>query len=344
MFQLSSTIPTQSIPRTIFVKKGWTIDSTNNETKLFCQVNHPNLIKDVCSLAKDVVCSQEALSDVLASVDLDLYINRANDNFPAQKQVGKTCYAVASAIVLHLAMHRIVGRDDGYPDFMTLRDDMIHQYGTHSADTMEVLQDMCPRYRLHCRPVDVWGAQEAITKKRPVLARFGCTEAQWNIFRRFFRCNEGKILTEKDLDINMRTPGEGRTGHAVVLTSFNSHSLCLMNSWGTGWGDNGFFRVQNADVLNMKFVDVFWDESDLTPSEKGEFRRRGPKIADDLMNRLKGLQTAIFQCPLCHERSKVTEFTGRLVQARCPRCHQDFDSNDSDSHDIVLNMYLTSLC
>lgn len=52
MFRMSSTIETQLVPRTIFLKRGWTIDITNNETRLFVQVNHPDIIEDVCDLAR----------------------------------------------------------------------------------------------------------------------------------------------------------------------------------------------------------------------------------------------------------------------------------------------------
>ncbi len=129
MFNLSSTITTQRIPRTLFIKRGWTVDTTDNQTRLFCQVNHPDVIDDVCGLARDVVCNQDALADVLSAVDLDIYFNKANDGFKAMEQVGETCYANAAAAVMHLAMKRIVGREGGYPDFFELRETLIRQYG-----------------------------------------------------------------------------------------------------------------------------------------------------------------------------------------------------------------------
>ena len=45
LFSLSSEVPTQHLPRAILVKRGWTIDITNNETKLFIQVNHPDNLR-----------------------------------------------------------------------------------------------------------------------------------------------------------------------------------------------------------------------------------------------------------------------------------------------------------
>ncbi len=45
LFSLSSEVPTQHLPQAILVKRGWTIDIANNETKLFIQVNHPDNLR-----------------------------------------------------------------------------------------------------------------------------------------------------------------------------------------------------------------------------------------------------------------------------------------------------------
>ena len=61
MFNMSSIVTTQNLPHTVFVKKGWKIDIENNETRLFFQVNHPNVIKEVCDMARKCVLTQDAL-------------------------------------------------------------------------------------------------------------------------------------------------------------------------------------------------------------------------------------------------------------------------------------------
>ena len=64
-------------------------------------------------MAHDVVYSSDTLSDLVVTVDLDIYINQTAGN--------------ASATVLHLAMRRILGREGGYPDFGVLKDEMHDQ-------------------------------------------------------------------------------------------------------------------------------------------------------------------------------------------------------------------------
>ncbi|XP_044182297.1 uncharacterized protein LOC114973372 [Acropora millepora] len=341
MFKMSSTITTQKIPRTLFLKKGWKIDIENNETRLFFHVNHPDVVKDVCDMAKKGVLSQDVLSDLLSSVDLDVYINQANDSFEAKRQHGGTCYANASAAVMHLAMQRIIGRDGGYPDFFELRKKLIAKYGEDGASTKRVLEEICPEYRLQYQTVNAIGAMEAISAKRPVVATFHLTGAQWDQFGKFYDENPRGILTRSYLDSkHVSTSDAG--GHAVVLTSYDADSLRLMNSWGDDWADQGFFRVQNSDVLGLKFVDVFWTLDNLSKKEKKAYEEHGTEVARKLIKSLKGIRVVKYKCPLCAVESKVVDFTGRLLKAKCPACGGTFNAN-KEGGDLALNLYLMSL-
>ena len=296
-------------------------------------------------MAQDVVCCPDALSELLVSIDLDIYISQSTNRFEAKEQHGGTCYANASAAVLHLAMQRILGREGGYPDFDVLKDDMIEAYGIHGADTTKVLQKICPKYRLQSREVCIKGAKEAIVKKRPVVARFRLTDDEWKAFSNFYKNNPRGILTQNELDIRKRptSPPPPTSGHAVVLTSFNSKCLTFMNSWGQKWGDTGFFRVQNAEVLQLKFFDVYWTLNDLTEREKECYHKHGSEVAAKLMKSLKGLQNAEYTCPECEQSSLVTEFEGTLSKVRCPKCSHEFSTNDNAGNILALNVYLTSL-
>ena len=344
MFDMSSTIPTQKIPRTLFVKKGWKIDIDRNETRLFFQINHPDIIDEVCKLGRDCVCCQDSLADVLSTVSLDIYINKANEGLSPdqQKDKEKTCYAIASATVIHMALMRIVGREGGYPDFYKIRDELITTHGVNGAVVGKVLREVCPKYRLQCKKTDERGALNAVVEKRPVVAIFQLSDAEWRLFHKFYQDNPRGMLTKCDVNIEHRPLGVKLRGHAVVLTSFNSEGLRLMNSRGTEFANNGFFRVRNAAVLGMEFFDVFWTEEDLLPAEKEAYRRDGPIIAAKLMKSLTSLQTATYTCPLCFLESNLSEFRGHLLAAVCPRCRGTFNANE-DHSDLALNIYLTSL-
>ena len=297
MFSLSSKLSTQSLPRTVFVDRGWTIDITNNVTHLFLQVNHPDHLREACEVARKVVCSQDALSDFIVSVDLDLYINREVKGYKAKKGQEEdegTCYAHASATVLHLSMRRTLGREGSYPDFEELKDEFINRFGKDGASTFSVLQEMCPKYRLRCKQVDLEGAMKAITSSRPVVATFRLTEHEWANFDKFYERNPKGILTKKEIDITARPSDTSTTGHAVVLTSFDSECLRLLNSYGEDWADSGFFRVQKAgDVLGFQFIDVYWKEKDLKEEEKTYFKKQGSIVAEKLMKWLPSLKVSV---------------------------------------------------
>lgn len=141
----------------------------------------------------------------------------------------------------------------------------------------------------------------------------------------------------------MRPSSSATSGHAVVLTSYNSECLRLMNSWGENWADRGFFKVEKAEVLGLEFIDVYWKEYDLTREERSSYQAHGSEVAKRLMSLLKGLQVATFTCPSCRESSLVTEFRGTLSHAICPRCSHVFSSNDGNGNILALNMHLTSL-
>ena len=280
MFNISSGIKTQEIPPTLFIKKNWNVEETDNITKLFVQINHPDLLREVTDLVRTVITSKDALADVLASVHLDCYINRTIKQMEPKLQNGSTCYAYAVATVLHLAMRRIEGRDGGYPEFEDLKNKIIDIYGKEGAETKFVLKQMCPEYRLHAVEIDLKGALSAVAAKRLVVTTFSLDGKQWDAFSTFFKDNPRGVLSEKDLQkiCKVDQPSESG-GHAVVLTSYSIESLVFMNSWGREWADHGFFSIANSKVLNCKFYDVCWTENDLTGAEKIRFKLHGLELA-----------------------------------------------------------------
>ena len=349
LFSLSSKVSTQSLPRTMFVKRDWTIDITNNETRLFLQVNHPDHLREGCEVARNVVCCQDALSDMLASVNMDFYINQKVRDYKAKrKQEGETCYAEAAATVLHLSMTRIRGREGGCPDFYTLREEIVKEFDPENypdgVPTIRALQKMCPKYRLRCKQVNHKEAMQAVASSRPVVATFRLTEKEWDSFEDFYESYPKDILTKKEIDRTARRPKTPDFGHAVVLTSFDSECLRLLNSYGEDWGDMGFFRVQEADVLGLQFIDVYWKEDDLKEEEIIYFKKHGSTLARQLMEKLPSLNRAEYTCPKCGKRSPVMDFTGTLSRAKCPKCEKEISTENAQEGNILaLNIYLTSL-
>ena len=130
-------------------------------------------------------------------------------------------------------------------------------------------------------------------------------------------------------------------GHAVVLIRCDPDCLTFMNSWGTDWADGGFFRVKDQSVLNeMEFYDVYWTEDDLTDSEKQAYKIEGTRKAKQILEEFPSLKDVYVQCPKCKRDSKVDEFSGNLLEAECPKCHQKFKPT---ARDILQSLYFRNM-
>ncbi|CAI6059520.1 unnamed protein product [Clonostachys chloroleuca] len=118
-------------------------------------------------------------------------------------------------------------------------------------------------------------------------------------------------------------PADG--GHAVVLTNCEPKSLTLLNLWGTSWGNEGSFRIEDHTVLEldvetarMSFYDVFWVEDDL------RMLRRRLSISREEVNNHPGLRELEVHCPNCRHNSLLVDFRGSIRGSVCPRCGEAF--------------------
>ena len=55
-------------------------------------------------------------------------------------------------------------------------------------------------------------------------------------------------------------------GHAVCLVGYNdtTQRFIARNSWGTGWGDNGYFYMPYQVIQNTSMSSDFWTMSSVT--------------------------------------------------------------------------------
>ena len=153
-------------PITYLIDYGWRLPSSG-ESHLFVRANSLDVVEEFCKVViSQLTHGTDALVHMLGRISLATYINPQNDDFEAQEQVGGTCYVYAIAAVFHLAMHRIVGREGGIPEFEPLKDRIIQEYGKNGSNTEKVIKKLCPEYRLRYRKVDEEGARQAINGRR----------------------------------------------------------------------------------------------------------------------------------------------------------------------------------
>lgn len=190
LFEMSSTMKNTHTPISYLTDANWELPPSG-ESRLFVQANSVDVVNEFCKIVvSQMTKSCDAIVHLLEKVPLATYINQRNDEFEPKEQEGGTCYANAIAAVFHLAMHRIIGREGGIPDFYKIRKSIIDEYGVKGANTESVLKKVCPKYRLHSRQVDEKGARQAINKRRPVVAKFQLYREQWTKFSKFYRLRE----------------------------------------------------------------------------------------------------------------------------------------------------------
>ena len=123
--------------------------------------------------------------------------------------------------------------------------------------------------------------------------------------------------------------------HAVVLVGCGPNYLKFMNSWGQNWGDGGFFRIKDAKVLPcMEFYDVCCNILD---SEIETFKMRNACEVTEYLKDIESISQQIYRCPKCHRTSKIKDYTGHLLKACCPLCHQSFEPAGEG---IMKSLYL----
>lgn len=318
------------------------------------------------------------IENIVARVNYEKYINASNHKLSPQLQIGGTCYANATATVIHLSLSQIYSRK--VDDFSKIRDDIILIYGSHGGNCERVLTEFCSKekYDLKFKKVSEKEAIIAVEAKRPQIFVFALYDDEWDTFTQFFKDNPCGILkkehfkknekkSESNFWIKLLDVFEDNNGvlqykdlfeedqkrrlggHAVVLMKSEKDHLYLMNSWGDKWGDKGYFRIENADVLNLSyptfFYDVYWTKSMLSQDEISNFDNETLRRFRDLEERLPNGLTVDYKCPLCKRMCKANEIFGDLKNAQCPNCGdfftpklQDVDSKWLDFVFKVLNI------
>ena len=127
----------------------------------------------------------------------------------------------------------------------------------------------------------------------------------------------------------------------MVLTRCDPDCLTFMNSYGMDWADGGFFRIKDQSVLNgLEFYDVYWTEDDLTDSEKEAFKIKGTRRAKRVMEEFPSLKDLVYKCPKCDFGSRVEQFSGNLLEAKCPICCQVFKPTNES---ILKSLYTQNM-
>ena len=278
LFLMSSTLDYQHPIIKFFIQKGWDIPRSGG-CKLFVEINNSKNLNEFIDLFNEAISmfnlkynynskeNPNSLMNLLSLTSINDYVNsNVINKFNAKEQIGGTCYANAISAGICLSSAKVIGRPK--LDFFDIRQKIIDKYDKgEGGDTFGILNEYLVNYRLHHKIVKEDEARKAIMETRPCVAKFRLTERQWENFENFYEQNPKGILTKEIINKPNNYSDEDGGGHAVVLTHISKDYLKFLNSWGCNWGDNGYFKIKDAEVLGVEFADIYWETSDLTSDE-----------------------------------------------------------------------------
>jgi hypothetical protein len=339
LHSMAARVACATHPIPVLASMGWEVPSSG-ECALYATACSVAALDEFCSVLLTArFGSADALLDIIGRVRLDAYIDDKHVRTckkPSNQGDSATCYAHATAAVLHIALRRIVGREEGYPKIKNIRKRILKNFppGSSGQAIKKVLSEAITWYPpLRFREVDDEGARKAVLYRRPVLTTFRLSHSGWDKFSQHFNTTDTRslVLTRAHMAPHRSLPDDG--GHAVVLIRCDPRSLTFLNSWGRKWGNNGSFSIEDHTVLELndisrlehvRFYDVYWLESDLTDVERQAYAVKVDKALRARATQYPSIFELETRCPRCHANAPIADFSGSIRQAVCPHCHKSF--------------------
>ena len=105
--------------------------------------------------------------------------------------------------------------------------------------------DAKPGWEGQAHKIDGWGmVSPSLSKIKAALAHYGPLPTSMQVYSDLLDYKSG---------IYTRVGGKRLGGHAVLLVGYNDEEeyFIVKNSWGTDWGENGFFRIDYSQMHSL---------------------------------------------------------------------------------------------
>ena len=369
LFNISSKLNYHNNIIKFFIKKNWDIP-LNGICKLFIEINNSEDLNQFINLINESIDKNESVENVNKIIGDSLLESIIDKNyigqFKSEEQEDGRCWAYSLSAVIYLASCRVFGRKIEKFDNILKKIKEKEKVNNNSErkkgrNTFKIAKKYLEDFKLRGEEINATEARKAVMKGRPCLCRFYLDGNQWHNFFKFFEKNPKGILTEDIINEKSKEKiDETGGGHAVVLIEIEENCLKFLNSWGKDWADKGYFRIKNEKVLKkLKFMDIFWDETDLTNEEKNSYNNNYLRFIKQASNYLSNSYIDIaeelkkdVECPICKEKMSLTNFELileqnhinndekdlRKLKIQCLKCKNLFESDS-----ITTLLYLNNI-
>ena len=375
LFSISSKVNYNNIILKYFIKKKWKIP-LNGIANLFYEINNSDDLNEFIQTINEALDHndvKEQINQVIGDLLLDKIINTNYINQFKPEDQGQMgwCWAYSISSVIYLSSSRIFGRK--LEKFENILSYILKLENAKKTDkdkdqgrpTFEVAMKHLSKFKLRGKEINSKEARIAVMEGRPCLARFELNKYQWYNFGNFFEKNPKGILNRKILETDNEFKNISNiSGHAVVLISIEENSLLFLNSWGNKFGDNGYFRIAEESVLNnLKFMDIFWEENDLTNEEKDYYNsyflnyiRNTSEFLTKSNLSIKDLENRKEKCSQCkhdsyfkdyklihtHQHHENDDIDYRKLKIKCPICQKNLEQSKI-SPELNIYLYINSI-
>ena len=102
--------------------------------------------------------------------------------------------------------------------------------------------DAAPGWEDSAYKIENWGfVWDSVSKIKAALVQYGPLPTSMRVYEDLMHYKSG---------VYSYTSGKGLGGHAVLLVGYDDAEQCFIvkNSWGTDWGEGGFFRIDYSEL------------------------------------------------------------------------------------------------
>ena len=363
LFNISSILDYHNPIIKFFIKNKWKIPS-NGIAKLFYEINNSDDLNQFINLLNQSLEYEDDPLQKINTIIGDAFLDKIIDeNYikqfkPENQADSPLCWAYAISASIYLTSIQIFGRkiksfENILKEVIKIKEDKF-KGPVKPSNFSKIVERIVEKFKLRVNKLSPEEARESIMKGRQCLCYFCLYEKEWNTFIKFFedKNNKNKIYDRHDIIINNNNKNNNKQkviGHAVVLTSIEENCLKFLNSYGTEWGDNGYFRIKDHNSLRkMEFFDIYWEKKDLSKEEKDKYEKEYKlfikqasyylsqpdlNIKNDLEKEVKcqkcsqKLNIDNFELILYQKHKANDETDTRKPQIKCIKCNNIFESD-----------------